>query len=106
MHPDLYLFVEGVRARELWEEADRQRKARLVAPASVISAFEERLGWVLVRTGRKIPAGVRLVRHQTRQGNRRRVTPRPTAAAAPPDSEAPGRCSPGPGTSSKTSLVG
>jgi hypothetical protein len=54
MHPDLFLFVEGVRARELWEEADRQRKARLVAPASIISAFEERLGWVLVRAGLRL----------------------------------------------------
>ncbi len=54
MHPDLYLFVERVRGRELREEADRQRTARLVVPASVISAVEERLGWALVRTGLRL----------------------------------------------------
>lgn len=54
MHPDLYLFVERVRARELQEEAGRQRTARLVAPASVVSAFEERLGWALVKTGLRL----------------------------------------------------
>ncbi|MFI6599677.1 hypothetical protein ACIBHX_25800 [Nonomuraea sp. NPDC050536] len=54
MHPDLYLFVERVRASELREEAGRQRKARLIAPASIISAFGERLGWALVRTGLRL----------------------------------------------------
>lgn len=54
MHPDLFLFVERVRGRELQEEADRQRKVRLAAPASVVSAFEERLGWALVRTGLRL----------------------------------------------------
>ncbi len=54
MHPNLYLWVERVRARELWEEADRQRRARLVARASVISAIAERFGWVLVRTGLRL----------------------------------------------------
>ncbi|MFI6505795.1 hypothetical protein [Nonomuraea typhae] len=54
MHPDLYLFVERVRGRELREEAARQRKARLAAPASVVGAFEERLGWALVRMGLRL----------------------------------------------------
>lgn len=51
MHPDLYLFVEGVRGRELREAAARQREARPLASASVVSVFEEQLGWALVRVG-------------------------------------------------------
>lgn len=54
MDPDLYLFVERVRACELREEVERHRRARLASPVSAVSAFEERLGWALVRTGLRL----------------------------------------------------
>ncbi|MFD9944708.1 hypothetical protein ACFWYW_28785 [Nonomuraea sp. NPDC059023] len=54
MYPDLYLFVEGVRGRELREAAARQRRARAFASASVVSVFEEQLGWALVRAGLRL----------------------------------------------------
>ncbi|MEV0619456.1 hypothetical protein AB0I81_39480 [Nonomuraea sp. NPDC050404] len=48
MHPDLYLYVERVRARELRAEAERHRLAH---PAGVLRTWETRLGWALVETG-------------------------------------------------------
>lgn len=70
MDPESFLLVERVRARELREEAARRRKARLVAPASLISAFEEQLGWALVRTG------LRLVDHHACRPHRSRLRSR------------------------------
>lgn len=54
MYPDLYLFVEGVRGRELREAAACRRQARPLASASVVDVFEERLGRALVRAGLRL----------------------------------------------------
>ncbi|MGP3955310.1 hypothetical protein ACTWPT_04885 [Nonomuraea sp. 3N208] len=53
MDPDLYLYVERVRARELRAEAARHR---LAAPASepVTRTLRTRLGWALVETGLRL----------------------------------------------------
>jgi hypothetical protein len=53
MDPDLYLYVERVRARELRAEAERHRvSARSERPA--VPAWRTRLGWVLVETGLRL----------------------------------------------------
>ncbi|NRQ36609.1 hypothetical protein HII36_32955 [Nonomuraea sp. NN258] len=54
MHPDLHLFVDRVRARELREEAARWRRARAVVRPSLTGELEKRLGWALVRTGLRL----------------------------------------------------
>ncbi|MEQ4715467.1 hypothetical protein [Nonomuraea sp. B19D2] len=66
MYPDLYLYVERARARELRAEAERRTRAhrsraaaerrRLARPpsGSVVRAFETRLGWALVETGLRL----------------------------------------------------
>lgn len=48
MDPELYLYVEKVRARELRAEAERHRRA---PRPSVVRTWETRLGWALVETG-------------------------------------------------------
>ncbi|WP_193318201.1 hypothetical protein [Nonomuraea phyllanthi] len=52
MQPDLYLYVERARARELRAEAERWRLARPPRPAG--RAWEARLGWALVETGLRL----------------------------------------------------
>jgi hypothetical protein len=52
MYPDLYLYVEKVRARELRAEAERHRLARAAGPAA--RNWETRLGWALVETGLRL----------------------------------------------------
>ncbi|MEV1172920.1 hypothetical protein [Nonomuraea sp. NPDC049784] len=66
MYPDLYLYVERTRARELRAEAERRARAlRLNAgverhrasrspSGSVVRALETRLGWALVETGLRL----------------------------------------------------
>ncbi|WP_188191347.1 hypothetical protein [Nonomuraea sp. SYSU D8015] len=51
MDPELYLYVEKVRARELRAEADRHR---LASRSSVLRTWETRLGWALVETGLRL----------------------------------------------------
>lgn len=51
MDPELYLYVEKVRARELRAEAERRRRA---PRSSVVRAWETRLGWVLVEMGLRL----------------------------------------------------
>ncbi|MFG1703669.1 hypothetical protein ACFLIM_10785 [Nonomuraea sp. M3C6] len=49
MYPELYLYVERVRARELQAEAARHRRERRPSVT-----WETRLGWVLVETGLRL----------------------------------------------------
>ncbi|GAA3574199.1 hypothetical protein GCM10022419_064110 [Nonomuraea rosea] len=51
MYPELFLYVENVRARELRAEAERHRRA---GPSSVVRTWETRLGWALVETGLRL----------------------------------------------------
>ncbi|MEU6722200.1 hypothetical protein ABZ917_00650 [Nonomuraea wenchangensis] len=48
MDPDLYLYVERARARELRAEAARPR------PATRSHPWRARLGWALVETGLRL----------------------------------------------------
>ncbi|MEV4171760.1 hypothetical protein [Nonomuraea sp. NPDC049709] len=54
MNPDLYLYVERVRARELRADAERDRLTRAAAPGSAVRAWETRLGWALVAVGLRL----------------------------------------------------
>jgi hypothetical protein len=54
LHPDLYLYAERARARELRAEADRHRLAR--RPRFGARTWERRLGWLLVETGLRLVA--------------------------------------------------
>ncbi|WP_431916157.1 hypothetical protein [Nonomuraea jabiensis] len=62
MYPDLYLYVERVRARELRADARRQARVgesragveRRRPGGSVVRALEVRLGWVLVEAGLRL----------------------------------------------------
>ncbi|MBF8193730.1 hypothetical protein ITP53_50250 [Nonomuraea sp. K274] len=53
MYPELYLYAEKVRARELRAEADRHRLAA-ASPDSAARAWQTRLGWTLVETGLRL----------------------------------------------------
>jgi hypothetical protein len=52
MYPELFLYVEKVRARELRAEAERHRRAG--PSGSVVRTWETRLGWALVETGLRL----------------------------------------------------
>jgi hypothetical protein len=55
MYPDLYLYVERVRARELRAEADHHRLTSHRRPTgTVLRTWETRLGWALVETGLRL----------------------------------------------------
>ncbi|MFB4278807.1 MULTISPECIES: hypothetical protein [unclassified Nonomuraea] len=55
MNPDLYLYVERVRARELRADAERHRLTRTAAaPGPAVRAWEARLGWALVAVGLRL----------------------------------------------------
>ncbi|MCK2221023.1 hypothetical protein MF672_045555 [Actinomadura sp. ATCC 31491] len=60
MDPDLYLYAEKARARELHAAAARHRAAAQAARESGSSPWRARLGWALVE------AGLRLVHTNTR----------------------------------------
>ncbi|MFC5826947.1 hypothetical protein [Nonomuraea insulae] len=51
MYPDLFLYVERARARELRADADRHRLAH---PRGPRRSWEVRLGWALVETGLRL----------------------------------------------------
>jgi hypothetical protein len=51
MDPELFLYVEKVRARELRAEAERHR---LTSTAPITRDWRTRLGWVLVETGLRL----------------------------------------------------
>ncbi|MFC4011426.1 hypothetical protein ACFOY2_29645 [Nonomuraea purpurea] len=48
MYPDLFLYVERVRAQELRAEARRHRRPRTG------DTWRTRLGWILVETGLRL----------------------------------------------------
>ncbi|MEU8358822.1 hypothetical protein AB0C27_22685 [Nonomuraea sp. NPDC048882] len=60
MYPDLYLYVERARGRELRAEAERHRQGRRHAEGraegrgSLVRGLETRLGWVLVEAGLRL----------------------------------------------------
>ncbi|MEV4011460.1 hypothetical protein AB0J35_13240 [Nonomuraea angiospora] len=61
MYPDLYLYVERARARELRADARRHARAgklradaRRRARVGELRALEVRLGWVLVEAGLRL----------------------------------------------------
>ncbi|MEV0307649.1 hypothetical protein [Nonomuraea fuscirosea] len=54
MYPDLYLYVERARGRELRAEAERQRQCRPDRDDSLVRGLEKRLGWVLVEAGLRL----------------------------------------------------
>ncbi|MEV4086359.1 hypothetical protein ACGFJC_33495 [Nonomuraea fuscirosea] len=54
MYPDLYLYVERARGRELRAEAERQRQCRTDRGDSLVRGLEKRLGWVLVEAGLRL----------------------------------------------------
>jgi hypothetical protein len=56
MDPDLYLYVEQARGRELRAEAERHRQGRRRAEGrgSLVRGLEARLGWALVEAGLRL----------------------------------------------------
>ncbi|GAA1659448.1 hypothetical protein GCM10009733_066400 [Nonomuraea maheshkhaliensis] len=62
MYPDLYLYVERARGRELRAEAERHRQCRRRRRAegraegrgSLVRGLETRLGWALVEAGLRL----------------------------------------------------
>ncbi|MGW0801658.1 hypothetical protein [Nonomuraea sp. NPDC002799] len=59
MYPDLYLYVERGRARELRAEAERYRLSR---PAHA-GAWRTRLGWAMVEAGLRLVLRRRVVHY-------------------------------------------
>lgn len=54
MYPDLYLYTERVRARELRAAAEHDRLGRRAGSDSMVRVLERRLGWALVETGLRL----------------------------------------------------
>jgi hypothetical protein len=54
MDPELFLYVENVRARELRAEANRHRPVARRRSGSSGHGWRTRLGWVLVETGLRL----------------------------------------------------
>jgi hypothetical protein len=54
MCPELFLYVENVRAQELRDEAARHRSAAASPLDSLVHTVRTRLGWALVETGLRL----------------------------------------------------